>query len=133
MRIFSAAEEPSPPASTVEDDSEGFSDTPNLLGGAYDSSGDEQDDDVSGSTQSSAVVEIATTAAVSSSRNADEASITTLERTERETLAGEVAGAEQGDVVMVIPPDEAKRLVVEKMVGFVARNGQAFEDRVKER
>lgn len=33
----------------------------------------------------------------------------------------------------MLEPDKAKRLVVEKMVGFVARNGQAFEDKVRER
>lgn len=28
-------------------------------------------------------------------------------------------------------PDEEKRQIVEKMVGYVAKNGQAFEDRVR--
>lgn len=31
----------------------------------------------------------------------------------------------------MVEPDDAKRIVIAKMVGFVARNGQVFEDRVK--
>lgn len=32
-----------------------------------------------------------------------------------------------------LAPGEEKRQVVEKMVGYVAKNGQAFEDRVRNR
>lgn len=48
------------------------------------------------------------------------------------TLGGSVSAG--GDVVSSpVVPGEEKRQVVEKMVGYVAKNGQAFEDRVRKR
>lgn len=39
---------------------------------------------------------------------------------------------DQSDASLLVPGKE-KRQVVEKMVGYVAKNGQAFEDRVRNR
>lgn len=43
------------------------------------------------------------------------------------------AGRGASSLASPLAPDEEKREVVEKMVGYVAKNGQAFEDRVRNR
>ncbi|CBJ28972.1 conserved unknown protein [Ectocarpus siliculosus] len=91
---------------------------PNLLGGAYESSEDEEDN-----ASTAAAVPPATAAPTG----------TTLPLAAGVSL-GE-AGGSVGEGVLLSPavPGEEKRQVVEKMVGYVAKNGQAFEDRVRKR
>lgn len=130
LRYFdtiATAKDRSSPSRTADESAES-DDAPNLLGGAYDSSGDEENvrppDDAHTTRGVSNVNGGAK--AVSPPRNP-----ATESETSPDTLKGDGQADEVPDVLS--PPDEAKRLVVEKMVGFVARNGQAFEDRVRER
>lgn len=102
---------------------------PNLLGGAYDSSGDEEDheeqeNDPEAEASSSAVAPPPSTRSgvVSGPKRAEAVPSPPV------CVGGEEAGREG-----VCEVDAAKKLVVDKMVMFVSRNGQAFEDRVRER
>lgn len=88
---------------------------PNLLGGAYESSDDEEDN--------------ASTAAAAAAPAAG----ITLPLAAGVTLGGGGGSAGEGVVLSPAVPGEEKRQVVEKMVGYVTKNGQAFEDRVRER
>lgn len=127
------------------DDPESEDNAPNLLGGAYDSSDDDNDDDddnemknnrpsaSTGANTAPAVVGKAAkptipkrmaTAASPSDPGKDKAAV-------KAGVAGEQAGESQELHGAVAEPDDAKRIVIAKMVGFVARNGQVFEDRVK--
>lgn len=127
------------PSPSASDESDGSDDAPNILGGAYDSSGDEADIPAPGKGAAAATL---ATGLASHARNGKAAAITlplvvgvgavTLRARMSETVE---AAARQGDgfEAPLSPPTEAKRLVVQKMVGFVSRNGQAFEDRVRER
>lgn len=108
-----ASPPPLPPAEAGGSDE---SDAPNLLGGAYESSEDEEGP-------------IPAPPAAAAPETGGESS---------PPVAGEGVGAEtpgQGERSEASPltPDEEKRQVVEKMVGYVAKNGQAFEDRVRNR
>lgn len=116
---------PLPPAATGESDES--PDAPNLLGGAYDSSGDEEEN---APTPCTAAASTATATANAKSAAVSSASTGGSGATQRKSSGSSGEGAGVGHVV---EPDEAKRGVVEKMVAFVARNGQAFEDRVRER
>lgn len=128
-------------------DRDSASDGPNLLGGAYDSSDDEDDgkqgesslatktappgvaSSVSLPLTVSPPLQTATTTTTPSKAPTGSASLPHAAAASTTATISTPAGA--GGRPMV--PDEAKRVVVEKMVGFVARNGQAFEDRVRER
>lgn len=130
---------PLPPPSEQSDSSDGG---PNLLGGAYDSSGDEDDGRglVAEATTVAASISATTSSSASLREGSGGASRVTLplgavggcERSEGEAGDAVVEGR-KADVCASAVPDEAKRVVVDKMVGFVARNGRAFEVRVRER
>lgn len=116
---------------------------PNLLGGAYDSSGDEEEDDDRGPVAKASTATAARWTIVNSSASPGERSGSSSRPTlplvvgasgrKEEGAGGVVAERPKVGVHASAVPDAAKRVVVDKMVGFVARNGSAFEDRVRER
>lgn len=126
------------------DNSESEDNAPNLLGGAYDSSDDDDDDDdhamknnrppasagadvapsVAGKAAKTTIPKETVAAASPSDPGKDKGA-------EKARVAGEQAGKSQEMNGDVAEPDDAKRIVIAKMVAFVARNGQVFEDRVK--
>lgn len=102
------------------------SDAPNLLGGAYESSSEDEEGPIPAPPAAALGVPAATVAAPAAGG------------VPLPLAAGvglETAAPGQGDETAAPPlaPDEEKRQVVEKMVGYVAKNGQAFEDRVRNR
>ncbi|CAM9527992.1 unnamed protein product, partial [Ectocarpus sp. 12 AP-2014] len=105
---------PPPPPDAENSDDVG---APNLLGGAYESSDDEEEN--------------ASTAAAPAV--AAPAAGITLPLAAGVTLGGTGGSVGEGVVLSPAVPGEEKRQVVEKMVGYVAKNGQAFEDRVRKR
>ena len=117
---------PRSPAAENSDDAG----APNLLGGAYDSSGDEEDTEArdtgaeggSGVTVSSPFARVGHGDDVAGNKVAGSMPPPPI------GLRAEGSATEKASDL-----DEAKRAVVEKMVNFVSRNGQAFEDRVRER
>lgn len=107
----------------------GSDDAPNLLGGAYDSSDDDEPEQAPAlaSSHAAARAKSAPTATEEGDGRKDAALSPPI------AGAGVETPAKLGASLGMVEPDESKRIVIEKMVGFVARNGQAFEDRVKER
>lgn len=93
--------------------------TPNLLGGAYDSSGDEEEQENDHEAEARSFT-------VTSTPSTKVEVVSDLKRAEAVPVC---VGGEEG--VSDVTP--AKKLVVDKMVMFVSRNGEAFEDRVRER
>lgn len=109
-------------------------DAPNLLGGAYESSEDEE-----GPTPGPpATAAVAATAGASTAPAAAPAAGGMQPPLAAGGGTGSVA-AGQGEgkggrsTPSPLAPGEEKRQVVEKMVGYVAKNGHAFEDRVRNR
>eukprot|EP00752_Nemacystus_decipiens_P013791 g12244.t1 len=116
-----AKEATSPPLAPAEAGGSDESDAPNLLGGAYESSDDEEEPIP------------ATPAGVPATGGAPSPQAAGVGQ--GVAAAGSGDRSETSPLVPVAPlaPDEEKRQVVEKMVGYVAKNGQAFEDRVRNR
>lgn len=110
------------------DDSDESEDAPNLLGGAYSSSEDEQD---------SVPVPAAATAAAAANGVSRTVAVPSggVMLPPAVGLGPAAVTPRQGNhsVAPLLVPGEEKRQVVEKMVGYVAKNGQAFEDRVRKR
>lgn len=105
----------------------------NLLGGVYDMS----DSDEEEGEEESPAKELKVNSGESSAPDIENKA-SAIEQPESGSNAEQAAlsGAEGGmeaEAVEAPVPDEAKRQIVEKMVAFVARNGQAFEDRVREK
>lgn len=118
-------------------DPESDDNAPNLLGGAYDSSDEDSDGDGDGAPAgaSAASTKPSKATITTAGNGVGAAALHTLKHTDMESR--KETGVREGKRVVearkwgVAEPDDAKRIVIAKMVGFVARNGQVFEDRVK--
>lgn len=111
---------PPPPADSGQDSDD--SDAPNLLGGAYESSEDDEEAaPVPSATANAAGGGSSTVTASSGVRPPPPAGVG-------------MAGGQGGDAPSSpSEPGEDKKQIVEKMVGYVAKNGRAFEERVRKR
>ncbi|CAM9438846.1 unnamed protein product, partial [Scytosiphon promiscuus] len=124
-----AEEAPPPPSSADPGQDSDDSDAPNLLGGAYESSEEEEDDDAQiPSAAAARPGGVPSTVAAPAG----------LKPPPQPPLAMEGSAVGQGGYVPASPaspsePGEEKRKIVDKMVGYVAKNGQAFEERVRKR
>lgn len=116
-----------------EESDEDTADAPNLLGGAYDSSDDEGGDlrtGLVGTADVTAIIKGSNTPVKTQSS----AKVTCASKITDGDGSVEWPPSRRGETLKELAePDKAKRQVIEKMVGFVVKYGQAFEDKARPR